>query len=111
MLQIARNVDAGTAGAITVLKKDPALCGADGLIMDSDGTFLVANNAKSKIQRVTKAGVIADVSSGRPLDGPASLWIEGTGAGRHLFVTNTAFGSSAADGGMPAPSLVSLPLP
>jgi hypothetical protein len=111
LLQIARNVAAGTAGAITVLKKDPALCGADGLILDTDGTFLIANNAKSKIQRVTKAGVITDLAAGKPLDGPASLWIEGTGAGRHLLVTNSAFGSAAADGGQPAPSLVSLPLP
>ncbi|MDB4939124.1 MAG: hypothetical protein JWP87_6096 [Labilithrix sp.] len=111
LLKIARNADAGTAGVITVLKKDPSLCGADGLVMDKDGTLLVANNAKNKIQRVTTAGVITDVFSGKPLDSPASLWIDTQGTARRLLVTNAAFASSAADGGMPAPSLVSMPLP
>jgi hypothetical protein len=111
LLKIARNVDAGTAGTITVLKKDPLLCGADGLAMDKDGTLLVANNSKNKIQRVTTAGVITDVFSGKPLDSPASLWIDTQGTARRLLVTNAAFVSSATDGGMPAPSVVSLPLP
>jgi hypothetical protein len=111
LLKIARAPDAGTAGAITIVKKDPALCGADGLTIDKDGTFLVANNAKNKIQRVTAAGVITDVYSGAPLDGPASLVIETQGATRRLLVTNSAFGSAAADGGKPAPSLVAIPLP
>lgn len=111
LLKIARNPDAGTAGAITVIKKDPALCGADGLTMDADGSFLVANNAKNKIQRITAAGVVTDVFSGAPLDGPASLVIQTQGTARRLLVTNSAFGSASADGGKPAPSLVSLTLP
>jgi hypothetical protein len=107
--KIARGADAG-AGIITVIKKDPSLCGADGLVIDKDGTLLVANNKANKVQRVTTAGVITDVFSGKPLDSPASLWIDTQGTARRLLVTNAAFASSAADGGMPAPSLISLPL-
>lgn len=103
----------GTAGAITLVKKDPALCGADGLVLDKDGTLLVAVNAKNAIVRVTPAGVITTISQGAPLDSPASLWIDTTGAtgsGRRLLVTNAAFASAQTDGGKPNPGLLSLPL-
>lgn len=103
---------AGNApGAIAVVKKDPALCGVDGVVLDKDGTFLVANNGKSSIQRVTAQGVITTVFAGKPLDGPASLWIDTQGTTRRLLVTNSAFGSAGADGGVPQPSLVSFTLP
>lgn len=100
----------GSAGAVTLVKKDPSLCGADGLVIDKDGTFLVAVNAKNSIVRVTAAGAITTVSQGDPLDSPASLWIDTTGTGRRLLVTNAAFASSATDGGKPNPGLLSLPL-
>lgn len=102
--------DAGVGGAIVTVKKDAALCGADGLVIDKDGSFLVANNKKNKIQRVTAAGVITDYFSGAPLDGPASLWIDTQGTTRRLLVTSSAFASYNTDGGKPAPSLVSLTL-
>jgi hypothetical protein len=101
----------GTAGAITLLKKDPELCGADGMTLDKDGSFLVAVNAKDQVVRVTPAGAISTVYKGPPLDSPASVLFEGTGAARRLLITNAAFKSSQTDGGKPAPSLVSLPLP
>lgn len=102
--------DAGVGGAIVTVKKDAALCGADGLLLDKDGSFLVANNKKNKVQRVTAAGVISDYYNGAPLDGPASLWIDTQGTTRRLLVTNSAFGSYNTDGGKPVPSLVSLTL-
>lgn len=107
-LKIANN--AGAAGAITVIKKDPTLCGADGLAIDADGTFLVAVNAKNKIVRLTAAGDITTIYEGPPLDTPASVLIDGTGASKRLLVTNAAFGYAKVDGGTTGSSLVSFPL-
>jgi len=127
IMKIALGVDGGAdAGTVTVLKKDPKLCGADGLILDKDGTFLVANNARNAIQRVSADGqTITDISIGAPLDSPASLVIQSSGGTRKLLITNAAFGSynrnlaavtdaggdASFDSGIhPNPALLTLPL-
>lgn len=99
----------GGAGTITQLVKDPALCGADGLVLDKDGSFVIAGNAKNNIVRVTPAGVITVLSEGPPLLNPASVTFEGTGAARRLLITNAAFSKQGTDGGNPG--LFSIPLP
>jgi hypothetical protein len=103
----------GSAGALEVLHQNCDFFGADGLVRDTDGTFIVANNPKNRIDRVTVSGTTATfhtIGSGAPLDGPASVFIEGTGASKKLWVTNSAFGSSAVDGGNPQPSVVTAPI-
>jgi len=125
-MKMPLGVDGGDAGAITVLKKDPKLCGADGLVIDKDGTFLVANNGRNAIQRVSADGQsITDISIGAPLDSPASLVIQSSGGTRKLLITNAAFGSynrnaaavtdaggdASFDSGIhPNPALLTLPL-
>lgn len=112
--RIARQTDGG-AGAVEVLYKNCDFFGADGIVRDADGTFLVANNPKSRIDRVTITGTTAaftTVAMGPPLDGPASLAIEGAGATRRLWITNSAFASaSAPDASAANPALLSAPLP
>jgi len=108
--RIKIDADAGTPGPVEVLYKNCDFFGADGLWRDTDGTFLVANNGKSRIDRVTVNGAAATfktLAMGAPLDGPASLFIDGTGASKKLYITNSAFGSAATDGGMPKPGLLS----
>jgi hypothetical protein len=110
--RIKREMDGG-AGTVEVLYQNCDFFGADGVVRDTDGTFIVANNPKNRIDRVTVSGTTAawkTIGSGAPLDGPASVVIEGVAPNKKLWVTNTAFGSSAVDGGNPAPSLVSAPL-
>jgi len=111
--RIKRDAGDGGAGSVEVLYKNCDFFGADGVVRDSDGTFIVANNGKNRIDRVTVSGTTATwktIGSGAPLDGPASVFIEGSGNNKKLWVTNSAFGSAATDGGQPKPSLVSAPL-
>lgn len=103
----------GSAGAVEILYQNCDFFGADGIVRDTDGTFIVANNGKNRIDRVTVSGTTAmfkTIGSGAPLDGPASVFIEGAGANKKLWVTNSAFGSSAVDAATATPSLVSAPL-
>jgi sugar lactone lactonase YvrE len=107
LLKIPRLPDAG-AGA-TVLYKNCELAGGDGLVREASGSFLIANNPKNKIQRLSADGTtLTTVSEGAPLDGPASLWWDENVSPRRLYITNSAFGSAAADGGTPRPGLLYL---
>jgi hypothetical protein len=113
--RIKRNAD-GTAGTVEKLFEDCEFAGADGIVRDTDGSFVVANNPKNRIDRVTlgllgsASATFKTIASGAPLDGPASVFIEGTAPNKKLWVTNSAFGSSAVDGGNPQPSLLSAPI-
>ncbi len=108
LLRIPVNAD-GTAGTVAVVKEDCALlAGADGLLLDDDGTFVVAVNAQNRIVRITPGGATTVLAEGAPLDTPASLTIDEVGGGRRLLITNSSF-FSAADAG--APGLLALPLP
>jgi hypothetical protein len=101
--------DDGTAGAVTVIAEDCAtLAGADGLVQDDDGSFLIAVNAQNRIARVTPSGAISVLAEGAPLDTPASVLIDTTTGAKRLLFTNSSF-FSAADAG--APGLLALPLP
>lgn len=113
--RIKRNAD-GSAGAVEKLFENCDFFGADGIARDADGSFIVANNIKNRIDRVT-LGVLGSanatyrtIAAGAPLDGPASVFIEGVPPNKKVWVTNSAFGSAATDGGSPKPSLVSAPL-
>jgi hypothetical protein len=84
------------------------LAGADGIALDTDGSFIVAVNAQNRVVRVTPAGSISTVFDGAPLDTPASVLVDTSGPSKRLLVTNSSF-FSAADAG--APGLLALPLP
>jgi sugar lactone lactonase YvrE len=102
----------GSAGTAAVLKEDcGSLAGADGLVLDRDGSFIVAVNAQNKIVRVTPAGDVTVIASGPPLATPGSVLIDNGGAGgaRRLLITNTMF-FSPQDAGL-SPGLLELPLP
>lgn len=104
--------DAGAAGTPVVIKKDcPTLGGADGLLLDSDGTFLVGVGVKNTVQRVTAAGVVTTVLTGKPLDGNTKMLIDTSGGKKRLLIVNPAFGTSAANPAAARPSLVSYDLP
>ncbi|HEU0033093.1 MAG TPA: hypothetical protein VFQ53_20815 [Kofleriaceae bacterium] len=105
IVKIAINAD-GTAGAATVVAEDCALLqGADGIALDSDGSILVVRNGPSNtMQRVAQDGTINNVHTGAPLDGPASIVVDGTRA----LITNSAFFSAPAGNG--TPSVVSFDL-
>jgi hypothetical protein len=102
----------GSAGAASVLKEDCAsLGGADGLVIDTDGSFVIAVNAQNKIVRVTPGGAVTVLASGAPLATPASVLFDtnGPGATRRLLITNTTF-FTPADAGL-SPGLLELRLP
>jgi sugar lactone lactonase YvrE len=98
----------GAAGAAEVIAESCDLHGADGIALDTDGSILVAQNGLGLISRVAQDGTVTVLDEG--LDGPASVVLETTPQKR-LLVTVSSFASSAADGGMPMPALVALPLP
>ena len=108
VLQIPIRAD-GTAGtAVPIAESCDLLAGADGIAVDTDGSFLVAVNAQNRIARVSRAGAISVLAEGAPLDTPASVLLDATGQSKQLLITNSSF-FSAADAG--APGLLALPLP
>lgn len=110
LLKIPIEADGGP-GAPVVIKQDcPTLGGADGLVIDKDGTFLVGVAVKNTVQRVTPAGVVTPVVTGKPLDGPAKMVIDTTGGKRRLIIGNNAFGTSLANPAAAKPSVVSVEL-
>jgi class 3 adenylate cyclase len=102
----------GSAGSPSVLKEDcGSLGGADGLVIDTDGSFVIAVNAQNKIVRVTPSGQVTVLASGAPLATPASVLFDTNApAGtRRLLVTNTTF-FTPADAGL-SPGLLAFPVP
>lgn len=109
LLKIPFSTDAGSTTPV-VMKKDPSLCGADGLVLDKDGTFIVAVNAKDTIVRISADGsTITTIASGPPLDTPASVFIQSGAGSRRLLVTNAAFKTATTAAANPA--LLAIPLP
>jgi sugar lactone lactonase YvrE len=102
----------GTAGTPSILKEDCAsLGGADGLVIDRDGSFVIAVNAQDKIVRVTPSGRVTVLAAGGPLATPASVLFDtnAPAGGRRLLITNTTF-FAAPDAGL-SPGLLELPIP
>lgn len=109
LLKIPKSADAGASTPV-VMKKDPSLCGADGLVIDKDGSFIIAVNAKDTIARVSADGTtITTIASGPPLDTPASVFIQAGAGSRRLLVTNAAF-KTAANPAVANPALLAIPL-
>jgi hypothetical protein len=79
--------------------------------MDTDGTFLVGVGVKNTIQRVTAAGVVTTVFTGKPLDGNTKMLIDSSSGKKKLLIVNPAFGTSAANPAAAKPSLMSLDIP
>jgi hypothetical protein len=97
-----------SAGTASVVKQDCGLFGADGLAVDTDGRFYVANNLQGQIQRVTADGMtFADYSSGPGYENPASIAID-TSVTPHLaYITNFALFQAM---GSQHPGLLTLPI-
>jgi sugar lactone lactonase YvrE len=102
----------GSAGTANILKEDcSSLGGADGLVIDTDGSFVIAVNAQNKIVRLTPSGQVTVLAAGAPLATPASVLFDtNASAGmRRLLITNTTF-FTPADAGL-SPGLLELPVP
>lgn len=100
ILRIPINAN-GTAGTPVVVAEDCAmLAGADGIALDTDGSLVVVRNGPSNTMvRVAPDGTITPLHTGAPLDGPASVVIDGT----KLVITSSGFFSGPTG----TPSLVS----
>jgi sugar lactone lactonase YvrE len=101
--------DGGAGAAATVAESCSALLGADGVTFDStNGSLIAAVNVQNKIVRVNIGdGGASIVTSGGPLDFPASVFIDTVGGQRRLLFTNAAF-FSPPDAGRPG--LLAFPL-
>ena len=102
----------GAAGAPEIVAGPDcdALGGADGLVVDADGSLLVALNRLNRIVRVGAGGSVTVVAEGGVLDFPASLAIADVGGERSLLVTSFALATASA-GRAAHPALVAMPLP
>lgn len=106
IIKIPVNAD-GTAGAAEVLAGPDCatLKGPDGVTVDEDGSLIVAANSQNTILRVGMDGKSTVLTSGSPLQFPASVAIATVAGARSVFITNAAFV------GMPqTPGLLSFPL-
>ena len=92
----------GTAGDATAVVSDCSLAGADGLALADDGSFVAAINGQNEIARITQDGKHSLIVSGKPLDFPASIVLDGP----ITWVTDAAFVSAQTQGATPAPALV-----
>jgi sugar lactone lactonase YvrE len=91
----------GSAGTPTVIAKDPALFGADGLALDVFGNAYVAVNSQNTLVRLGRGGSLTTLATAADgLDNPASLaWGTSKGDRKSLFITNfSAFSSSPKPG-------------
>jgi sugar lactone lactonase YvrE len=96
----------GGAGSATAIVDSCDFVGADGLTMDpSNGTILIAVNAKNELVRVTTAGATTVLAAGDPLHSPASLVIDTSTGARRLLFTNATFFAGTGD-----PGLLAIPL-
>lgn len=95
LLKIPREVAGGDAGAPIIIAGPDcdALGGADGLAVAPDGSFVVAVNRQNKLVRVTRDGRMETLSSGPPLDFPATVAYSGS----TLFATNFALKTASAN--------------
>ena len=100
----------GTAGAVsTFVAQDCAnLGGPDGLVTDTDGSFIVAVNGINAITRVSADGKPTILVSKGKLESPATPWISGT-TDKTLYVTNSAI-TNALQNKPAKPGLLKLPL-
>ena len=96
----------GSAGTASVLAGPDCnlLGGVDGIAVAPDGTSILAvSNAQSALLKIDSKGAVSTVFTGKPLDNPASIVVQGKTA----YITNSAFFDMTA----PAPGLLSLQLP
>jgi sugar lactone lactonase YvrE len=106
IIKIPVNGD-GTAGAAEVFSGPDCatLKGLDGVTVDQDGSLIVAANSQNTILRVGMDGKSSVLTSGSPLQFPASVATAMVAGKRALFITNAAFA------GMPqTPGLLTFPL-
>lgn len=99
--------DDGSAGTAEIFVEPncATLGGADGIVLDTDGSLLVAVNRQDRLVRIGQDGSLAVVSEGGRLDFPASLAIRD----RSLLVTSFAFGRASSNTN-PKPALVRIAL-
>jgi sugar lactone lactonase YvrE len=105
LVQIPLRPD-GSAGDPTLLLKDPALFGSDGLAIDAHGGIYVAVILQSTIVKIHGSSVetIADASDGI---NQASSVAFGTGADDHLSLYAVNFGAFTSS---PTPALLQIPV-
>ncbi len=100
----------GSAGRLVVFASDPVLVGADGIALDAVGRLYVAVNAQNSVARISRRGHVSIVAQGGVLDGPSSVAFSSDGPRRsELYVTSFALGTLLG-GGVPKPSLETLPV-
>lgn len=100
----------GTAGtpAIVAGPDCNALGGVDGIAPDgSGGLYGVINSQQKLFHLASGASTIEEVFTGAPLDNPASISVATVGGKKSAFITNSSFFNMS----MPAPGLLSYPLP
>lgn len=103
----------GRAGEPEVVAEDATLRGADGLLLDGDGTLYVAVHGQDQLVSVDSRGQITVLAKGGMLDCPSALSF-GTRQGdeKTLYVTSFAIGRAlGAVPGAPAPALLRATLP
>ena len=112
ILEIAVNAD-GSAGAIQPLVTDTAeLCGIDGLVGDSDGSFL-ATVRGTRVSRISADGSTVElVYEGLPLRSPAGIDVGMFGGSHQAIIANPDFHAAFGPDGPPSaqPNLTALPL-
>jgi sugar lactone lactonase YvrE len=108
IVKIPVSADGGPGAATTLVESCAMLVGADGLVLDTkDQSLLVAVNIQNKIARVSSSGQTSIVTSGGPLDFPASVVIDSDGGARRLLFTNAALFSG--DAGRPGVLALTIP--
>jgi sugar lactone lactonase YvrE len=109
IVKIPIGADGGPGAATALVESCAMLTGADGLVLDTkDQSLLVAVNIQNKIARVSSSGQASVVTSGGPLDFPASVVIESDGGARRLLFTNASL-FTPPDAGRPG--VLALPIP
>jgi sugar lactone lactonase YvrE len=93
LVKIPRDAQGQAGAAVIIAGPDcDALGGADGLAVAPDQSFVIAVNRQNKLVHVSRGGDVQALTSGPPLDFPASVAYGGSA----LYATNFAFKTASA---------------
>ena len=103
----------GSAGAAATLVTDTAqLCRVDGLVGDTDGSFLATALGSSLVRVAADGSTVSVVHEGAPFRSPAGVDVGTFGTARHAIVANPDFEHAFGAGGPASaqPNLTAVPL-
>jgi sugar lactone lactonase YvrE len=112
LVTIAIGADGAAGAATTLVMSASQLCGIDGLVGDTDGSYLATALGTSLVRISADGSAISVVHAGAPFRTPAGVDVGAFGGGHQAIVANPDFEHAFGAGGpaSASPNLTAVPL-